>query len=152
MNVVEGTNGRRRATYPAVNDGYDSHPRGNGLFDLTIKEGVPTVTYYVSDREACAWTLTVFSPRDDLDEDEVASGNWSPDHLHLSIGDMGYHSIPKDLVQSALGRADGDDVIRELARVFNETDAEDEIYELLQTYLELIDPDDLPGSRDTTGE
>lgn len=134
--------GRTKATYPATNDGYDATPRGDGYYDLTIKPGVPTVTYYSSEA-APAFTIAVFSPRDDLTEEEIRSKKWDPSLLHLTLGDMPYHDIPKSLVQPALARADRADVLRETARVFDETGAEDEIYELLETYLDLMDPNDL---------
>lgn len=144
-NEAIGTDGRKRMTYPACSDGYETPTARdeNGLYIMTIRPGAPTVTYYTSDERAPGWQLAVYSDRSDLTTQEVESGRWCPTDVHLILGDMPYHSIPKDLIQTGLLRADQSDYLREFAQVYDETDAEQEIYELLETYLELLDPNDL---------
>jgi len=77
-----------------------------------------TVSYYTSNH-APGWTGTVYSEDSGM--------------LHLVLGDMGYHDVRIWSIEAA--KAEG--TLDELAVVFDETGAKEEILEIFETYMAL---------------
>lgn len=78
-------------------------------------------TAYFSSEGAPAWSGV------------LRSDNWGV--LELVLGDMAYHDVSVWEIEATIATS-GYDGLREVAKAYDETDAEDEIYEILLSFAQ----------------